>query len=318
MTDRNIYPDPYEKKSIRKVFSNTAWAMIVCEVFTMIFYFAFSVFLYAAGFSESYTSDGLIIENAPVVLMCCTSVTFGLICTTLIFGSGFHFKVSELFGTEKLTGKKLLMTVLISLGIANAVYVVNMLVSSGVYALGYETENSIADPMSASGWAAEIISSVILAPVFEELFYRGLIMRSLSRVSKRFAIFASAAIFGIAHGNIYQFLLGFFVGIVFAYADMRTDSIIPSILAHMAVNAHLYLYYFVTSDLGWLICIAVYIIIGAAALLYVLKKYGIEFPEYTEYHKKRCLPILVRSVPAWIFMVYAVYQVFTAFVRISE
>lgn len=317
MTDRTLYPDPFEKKAIRKMFSNTAWALIVSEVFTYIFYFAFSVFLYAAGFQESYTSDGLLIENAPMILMCSTSVTFSLICTSLIFGSGFHFKVSDIFDREKITAKKLLLTVLVSLGIANEVYVINMIISTAAYSLGYEIDYGIADPVSAPGWAAEVISSVILAPVFEEIFYRGIIMRSLSRVSKRFAIFASAVIFGLVHGNLYQFILGFCVGIVFAYADMKMNSVIPSILAHIAVNAHLYLYYIVTGDLGYLMCVAAFIIIGTAALLYVLKHYGIEFPEYTERHRKRCLPLLVCSVPAWLFAVYSVYSVFSSFTAIS-
>ncbi|MGN0695983.1 MAG: lysostaphin resistance A-like protein [Oscillospiraceae bacterium] len=318
--DRTLYPSPAEKKSIRRTFSNTAWAIIVSEVFTYIFYFAFMIFLSAAGFQTYYDGDGNLIQSAPVIFLSCTSVTFGLICTSLIFGSGFHFKIADLFGTEKITAKKLLLTSLVALGATNAVYVINQFISWGAYFLGYELYYPISDPVTKSDWAAEIITTVVLAPVFEEIFYRGIIMRSLSRVSKYFAIFASSVVFGLAHGNIYQCLLGFFVGIVFAYADMKMDSILPSIIAHIAVNTHSYIYYAFSGKyeyFAYYICIGVFIIIGAAALLYVLKHYGIEFPEYTERHKKRCMPVLLCSVPAWICVIYQVYNVFSVFTPIE-
>ncbi|MGN0692051.1 MAG: lysostaphin resistance A-like protein [Oscillospiraceae bacterium] len=318
--DPGLYPTPDEKKSIRKVFSNTAWALIANEALIMVFYYAISIFLYAAGFQTYYDAEGALIQSAPVIFLSCTSVTFAMICSTLIFGSAFHFKVADLFDTEQVTAKKLLLTSLVALGAANAVYVINVFISMGTYAIGYELDYSVTDPVTAADWAAEIITSVVLAPVFEEIFYRGIIMRSLSRVSKRFAVFASSVIFGLIHGNIYQFLLGFLVGIVFAYADMKMNSILPSMLAHFALNSHLYIYYAFSGkyeDLAYFICVGIFIIIGAAALLYVLKHFGIEFPEYTERHKKRCLPVLICSVPAWIFVIYGVYNVFSSFTPIE-
>lgn len=318
--DRTLYPLPAEKKSIRKTFSNTAWALIVSEVFTYIFYTAFMIFLSAAGFQTYYDGDGNLIQSAPVIFLSCTSVTFGLICTSLVFGSGFHFKVSDLFGTEKVTAKKLMLTALVSLGAANAVYVINVFISMAAYSLGFELDYAITDPVTKIDRAAEVITTVVLAPVFEEIFYRGIIMRSLSRVSKYFAIFVSSAAFGLAHGNIYQFILGFTVGIVFAYADMKMDSILPSVIAHVAVNAHSYIYYAFSGkyeDFAYFICVGIFIIIGTAALLYVLKHYGIDFPEYTEHHKKRCMPVLLCSVPAWLFFIYAVYSMFSSFTAVD-
>ncbi len=318
--DRTLYPTPNEKKSIRRVFSNTAWALLANEVLIMIFYYALSIFLYAAGFETYYDSEGALIQSAPVIFLSCTSVTFAMICTTLIFGSGFHFKLTDLFDTEQVTVKKLLLTALVALGAANVVYVINMFMSAAVYDLGFELDYSVTDPVTKADWAVEIITSVVLAPVFEEIFYRGIIMRSLSRVSKRFAIIASSVIFGLIHGNIYQFMLGSLVGIVFAYADMKMNSIIPSIVAHTALNSHLYIYYAFSGkyeDFAYFICVGIFIIIGTAALLYVLKHYGIEFPEFTEHHKKRCLPVLVSSVPAWIFVVYGLYNMFSSFTPIE-
>ncbi len=76
----------------------------------------------------------------------------------------------------------------------------------------------------------------IVAPITEELFYRGLVLKCTSRVSQRFGIITSALFFGLGHENLSQFVLAFAVGIFFAYLTVKHNSIVPSIVAHMVVN----------------------------------------------------------------------------------
>lgn len=57
----------------------------------------------------------------------------------------------------------------------------------------------------------------ILAPVTEEILFRGLIQRTLQPYGKRFAIFCSAFCFGIFHGNLIQSPYAFLVGLVLGY-----------------------------------------------------------------------------------------------------
>ena len=81
-----------------------------------------------------------------------------------------------------------------------------------------------------------IIYSIIIAPVTEELLMRGFVQKNLSRVSQRFGIFMTAFLFGVWHENVAQFILAFIVGIFFGYIDAKHDSLVPSIICHMAVN----------------------------------------------------------------------------------
>lgn len=76
----------------------------------------------------------------------------------------------------------------------------------------------------------------IIAPVTEELFFRGMLLKVMSKANQRFAIFATAVFFGLAHGNIPQFLLAFLLGIFLAHITMKHNSIIPSITVHIFVN----------------------------------------------------------------------------------
>ena len=60
-------------------------------------------------------------------------------------------------------------------------------------------------------------------------------MKSLCRYGKTFAIFVSAAVFGLMHGNLPQSIFAFMVGVVFGYAAMEY-SIYSSILLHVLNN----------------------------------------------------------------------------------
>lgn len=83
----------------------------------------------------------------------------------------------------------------------------------------------------------EIISSVIVTPIVEELIYRGIIFKRLKNMKKMpIAIFLSALIFAMMHFNIVQFVFAFVLGIVIATIYAKTNQILVCILCHMAIN----------------------------------------------------------------------------------
>lgn len=84
--------------------------------------------------------------------------------------------------------------------------------------------------------AVGYIYSCIIAPLTEELLYRGMLLKVFSRANQRFGIFATAFFFGLAHGNIAQFILAFVLGIFLAQITMKHNSIIPAIIVHMFIN----------------------------------------------------------------------------------
>lgn len=79
---------------------------------------------------------------------------------------------------------------------------------------------------------------VVGAPIAEELFFRGLFLRSLARrFDDRTAIAASALAFSLSHFKAAQIPGLFVVGIVFAVLTRRAGRLGPAIIAHMAFNA---------------------------------------------------------------------------------
>ncbi len=83
----------------------------------------------------------------------------------------------------------------------------------------------------------QIVAACMLAPVVEEMLFRGIVLRSfLQQYERRYAIIGSAIVFGFAHGNLYQFVGASCFGIVAGWLYERTRSLIPGIALHAAVN----------------------------------------------------------------------------------
>ena len=79
---------------------------------------------------------------------------------------------------------------------------------------------------------------IIVAPIVEELFFRGYVFNAyLAQKGPRTAYAGSALAFGVAHGLPTLFLGIFGMGLVLAYIYRRTGTIIAPIVAHALNNA---------------------------------------------------------------------------------
>lgn len=88
----------------------------------------------------------------------------------------------------------------------------------------------------------EFVSVAILAPIVEEIVFRGLCYRYARKGFRPIvAALISGVVFGIAHGNAISFVYTTLLGVVLAYAYEKSGSIIPSILIHIGFNAGSYL-----------------------------------------------------------------------------
>ena len=81
------------------------------------------------------------------------------------------------------------------------------------------------------------ISVVIIAPIFEEFVFRGIFFRSLAKYDRIFAVFFTAAVFGLIHREPASVINGFVFGVFAAIACAETDSLLMGIMLHMTNNA---------------------------------------------------------------------------------
>lgn len=105
-----------------------------------------------------------------------------------------------------------------------------------------ENTQQIITSMMKEPWGYVAIG--ILAPLAEEVVFRGAILRTLlgimSKKNHWVAIMISAAIFGIVHANLAQFVNALLMGLLLGWMYYRTGSLVPGILLHWVNNTMAY------------------------------------------------------------------------------
>jgi membrane protease YdiL (CAAX protease family) len=89
----------------------------------------------------------------------------------------------------------------------------------------------------------------LLAPLSEELVFRGAILRELLKWKENpwIGIIISAMLFSLVHMNPVQMPHAFLVGILLGWLYYRTDSIIPGVIWHWVNNTIAYVMYNLTN-----------------------------------------------------------------------
>lgn len=82
-----------------------------------------------------------------------------------------------------------------------------------------------------------VVRIVVIAPIVEELIFRGVIMSGFSRNYRPiYAIIFSALLFALFHLNPWQFPATFALGLVLGWIRIRTGSVLACILGHATHN----------------------------------------------------------------------------------
>jgi membrane protease YdiL (CAAX protease family) len=82
------------------------------------------------------------------------------------------------------------------------------------------------------------LALVVIAPITEELLFRGVLLRGLVRsYGERVGLLVSAVLFGLLHGRPAEALVAFVAGLVLGALRLRTRSVLPCIALHVGVNA---------------------------------------------------------------------------------
>ncbi len=245
-----VKPNRQEKSKIRKYYNIAGFGalghIVLSNVLVLVFmllWFAVCAVVDAARtgaeMPENYdllledyfmNSSSSIAMNLSVYMICNIVIALiGLKCSKT--------PISSLFQTTNLKASTMVGYMFIAIGLQQicgylAYFITVIMESAGVTA--FEADFSTTTDIKSVMLMA--IYTCIVAPVTEELLFRGFFLKNLSRVSQRFGIVASAVLFGLWHENIAQFVLAFFVGIFMGYLTVKHNSIVPAIICHMTVN----------------------------------------------------------------------------------
>ena len=82
-----------------------------------------------------------------------------------------------------------------------------------------------------------MIATFVIAPIGEELFFRGVIMGYAKRyMPPAVAILFQGVLFGLYHGNIVQGIYACILGCLLGYVAYKSESLIPGMILHFSIN----------------------------------------------------------------------------------
>ena len=159
-----------------------------------------------------------------------------------------------------------------------------------------------------------ILGAIIIAPITEEILFRGILLKELEKYNYKLAILGTSLLFGIAHLNGRGMLGAFFIGVLLGYVA-QNYSLKYCILLHMIYNGtvvfeELYMH----TKFNTLISLVVFaiVLIGFVSIMsekehkifeiYRLKK--IDLMEWKIVSKILLLPIIIVLVTKFIYFYF--------------
>lgn len=190
--------------------------------------------------------------------------------------------MSDTIKTSYVRQKELWALVFVGMAIAMVANTASDMVQTNFSFFGLQNSVSMSESVSNPVEIVLYIISTAIVPAFaEEFAFRGIFMGTLRKFGDSFAIITSAIVFGAMHGNIVQIPFAFVLGLVFAYVDCKTNSILPSIIIHFLNNFYAVMLDILQSTgvfndrifmMIYFLLIATFCILGLISFFYLIKK----------------------------------------------
>ena len=102
------------------------------------------------------------------------------------------------------------------------------------------------------GFLGVLFAGGVLAPIAEELYFRGFVFRSYRLTKSPLVAYgATSLLFATLHLNLPALLPILVLSLIFCYAYQRTGSIVPSMVGHALNNSAAFcILYFTSAPLG--------------------------------------------------------------------
>jgi membrane protease YdiL (CAAX protease family) len=197
------------------------------------FVLAFTTLSYALRFTSGKPPKDLLYKWSTVVG---NLVQFAIIAAIVYGIAGAAGERRRVLALRRPTSWR--TAVKIGLGVGLGMYVLTILLGPVLHP---DREQGVTpdtwEPKHIAAYIANGIVIAVIAPIVEELTFRGLGYSLLARYGRWVAIIGTGIAFGLAHGLVqaFPFLAAFGIGL--AYLRSRVDSVYPGMIVHGLFNA---------------------------------------------------------------------------------
>lgn len=134
---------------------------------------------------------------------------------------------------------KWVLCVLIGAGICGVGSIIGTIFNFALtlpFGVNADDTNALANLMLESNPFWRILTVGILAPIFEELIFRKLLIDRVVKYGEFFAVMLSGIMFGMFHGNFAQVFFATGLGLFWAFIYVKTGKVWYTIALHMTIN----------------------------------------------------------------------------------
>ena len=190
--------------------------------------------LYYFAYQLGFSAVAMGVSHLIVPMDMVTMTSLAMVASTLVMSWHLvHFGYVSL-AKDRYKEVNLLVLGVSAVFIFSAMYVLNLLIEQ----IGLP--NTMEDTFIAmSRNPFGVLSIALLAPLLEELLFRGAIQGILLDTLRKpwMAILISSLIFGVVHMNPAQIPFAFLLGTMFGWLYYRTGSLLPGIIGHVLNNS---------------------------------------------------------------------------------
>ena len=144
--------------------------------------------------------------------------------------------VREAVRSQKCDWKYFIVAMLLQIGLLS-LSELNSLFLKFLARFGYKDMGISLPSMDGFGFVGVLIVVAVFPAIFEELFFRGVLLSGMKSFKTTGAVLLCGALFSLYHQNPAQTIYQFCCGAAFALVAIKSGSILPTVLSHFANNA---------------------------------------------------------------------------------
>ncbi len=215
--ERNRVMTREEKRRIKKSFNKLALSLFLYE------------FIFQIGYAVIITFGTDIFQNDYFSMTLTGSLA--IIAMLLLYGWEPQKKERPTFGLFTY-----IWLIFLFYGLQMLSLLLTLPLEYFLHNAGFSLEEALASATGVLQGFWMITYTIVMAPLFEELLFRGFAFSILRKNGRMFAIIISSFLFALMHANIFQFIVAFLIGLLLAWVR-DTYGLPYSIFLHLSNNA---------------------------------------------------------------------------------
>ena len=284
------------KKYAKRWFSTIGLFLIMYTLFVLLIPYVFHVYLVETN--SSILKDSILYYGIYFIIL-----HLGTLIPFFLMRKTFKIKIRSFTRKVSATFKDLFVQAIVVFTICIA-----MIYASNIIFSYFRVEAKLLSSIGLTYDDANLQNAlyvfmlVFATPLIEEYAFRGVLMNSLSKYGKGFALYMSALIYALAHLNFVEYIPAFAMAFMLGKIALRYKSIVPTIVIHILFNGLIYALCVIPASITQYMAYGLVAIIGIAVYLILSGRY--QFIKIQKTRNAKVAYTLFLSRPTVIFAMF--------------